>query len=109
MDELLTVLVVAAFVSPLFAIGFAIYYYRHFRSAPQPKRVIPIASFILVLLASAVVFYWIGVGLGISFACSASSSNLCGLIGFFVLGPLVSSLATIVVARLWSSNARKAL
>jgi phosphotransferase system glucose/maltose/N-acetylglucosamine-specific IIC component len=109
MDDLLTALLVVALISPAFAIGFSAYYYRLYRRAPQPKRHVPIASFILALLVSALVFYWLGTGVGIGLACSSTSSNLCGLFGFFVLGPIVSSLAIVVVAKVLSSNARKAL
>ena len=107
MDELLTILLVVALISPVFAIGFAIHYYRLNRKASQPKQPFPIVGFILALLVSALVFYWLGVGLGISVACSSSSSNLCGLFGFFVLGPVASSIAIIVVAKILSANARK--
>ena len=110
MDELLTTLIVAALVSPVFAVGFVIYYYRLYRKAPEPKRPAHIAGLILALVVSAPIFYWLGSALGISVACSSStSSNLCGLFGFFVLGPIASALAIIIASKLWLSHARKAL
>ena len=110
MDILLIAFIVAALFSPAFAIGFAFYYYMLYRNAPQPKRPAPIAGLVLAILVSAFVFYWLGTGLGISVACSsASSSNLCGLFGHFVLGPIASALAIIIASKLWSSYARKAL
>jgi hypothetical protein len=110
MDELLIALIVAALVSPVFAVGFAIYCYWRYRKGPQPKRPFHIAGLILALLVAAPVFYWLGSGLGISVACSSTtSSNLCGLFGFFVLGPIAAALAIIIASKIWLSHARKAL
>jgi len=109
MDILLIAFIVAALFSPAFAIGFAFYYYMLYRNAPQPKRSAPIAGLVLAILVSGLVFYWLGTGLGISVACSSTSSNLCGLFGFFVIGPIASALAIIIASKLWSSYARKAL
>jgi len=110
MDAVFTILLVAALLAPVFAILFSIRCYKLYRSAPEPKRGLPISLFIGVLLLLALITYWLGVGIGINIACSsASASNLCGLWGVFVLGPLLSSLAVGLLAQVWSSNARGAL
>jgi hypothetical protein len=110
MDGLFTVLILLALLSPVVAIAFAIRCYKLHRNAPPPKRSISVATFIAVLLVSALISYWLGVGVGINVACSsASSSNLCGLWGFFVLGPLLSSFTVSLLAQFWSSNAHRAL
>jgi hypothetical protein len=110
MDELLIALVVAALVSPVFAVGFAIYCYWLYRKGPQPKNFSHIAGLILAPLVATPVFYWLGSGLGISVACSSTtSSNLCGLFGFFVLGPIAATLGIIIASKLWLAHARKAL
>jgi hypothetical protein len=109
MDAPYTVLLIAAMLSPIFAIGFATYYYRLFRRAPEPKLAVPAVAFIAILLISALISYFLGIGIGVEVACSsASSGNLCGLFGYFVLGPLFSSLSIILVAKFWSTYARKA-
>ena len=55
----------------------------------------------LLLLISAIVAFLLGVSFGIDLACVRyPSGNLCGLFGFFVTGPLASSLAIFLVSSL---------
>jgi purine-cytosine permease-like protein len=93
---------ILAVLSPLIAIFLAVFFYaRHCRERPERDRRIPIALYVVVLLICTCIAYWLGVGLGAAWACSIpKSGNLCGLIGVFVVGPLVASLAVISVASL---------
>jgi hypothetical protein len=60
-----------------------------------PKR--PLGLYVAALLICALAAFWAGTAWGASFACSAPSArNLCGLLGFIVVGPL-SSLVTVSV------------
>ena len=109
-DTLIIALFVVALFSPAVAIGFAFYYYMLYRNAPHPKRSDPVAGLLLAILVSGLVFYWLGTNLGIGVACSsASASNLCGLFGYFVLGPIASAIGIIFAAKIWSMYAIKAL
>ena len=53
----------------------------------------------LLLLVCAVVAYLFGLSLGINLACvQYPSGNLCGLFGFIATGPIICSLATVLLA-----------
>lgn len=83
------------FFSPVAAIVCAIVFYaRHCRAFPNPEaRISPIAYF-LVLLVCAVVAFFIGLQYGSAWACSTRwGGNLCGLVGFFIVGPIAAALA----------------
>ena len=95
--KLLPVVGILAFLSPLFAIVPAIYLYGQ-HCAARPKHRIPALVYAVILLVCAIVAFPFGLFIGIDLACSsASASNLCGLAGFFVVGPLTSALAIILV------------
>lgn len=50
-----------------------------------------------------------GTFLGIAVACSpADAGNLCGLMGVYGVGPLLSAAAIFLYARSWARNARRA-
>jgi hypothetical protein len=89
-----------AFLSPLLAVvGATVFYGRYCRERPEADRRLTGLAYALMLLACAVVAYPVGVQLGINWACP-SKGNLCGLAGFFVVGPLASAVAILVVGSL---------
>jgi len=101
--QLLSIVWILAFMSPLFAIVCTtIFYARYCRMRPESERRITGGAYSVVLLLCAVVVYPFGIKLGINWACP-SAGNLCGLAGFFVVGPLVSALVIVLVGGLITS------
>src|SRR5262249_673295 len=59
----------------------------------------PLSLYVIALLICAFVAFWAGTAWGVRFACSGpSSGNLCGLLGFVVVGPLSSIITVSVVS-----------
>ena len=87
------------FLSPVIASIFAVLFYvRHRRLYPNPEKRISVLAYVLALLVCAVIGYLIGLQYGIGWACSSTwGGNLCGLAGFFVVGPLAAALAIFCV------------
>lgn len=109
MDAVILILLIATLLAPMLAILFSIRCYKSYRSAPEPKRSLPIPFFVGLLLLSAFITYWLGAIVGANIACSSTSASyLCGLWGAYIVGPLFSSLAIALLAQVWSSNARSA-
>jgi hypothetical protein len=89
-----------AFLSPVMAMACAgLMYGRYCRKRPDADRRLTGVVYTSILLVCAVVAYPVGVLLGINWACP-SAGNLCGLAGFFVVGPLASTLAILLPAGL---------
>jgi hypothetical protein len=93
-----------AFLSPLLAmVCAAMLYGRYCRKRPDADRRLAGVAYTFILLVCAVVAYPFGVYLGINWACP-SAGNLCGLAGFFVVGPVVSALAILLVGGLIAAS-----
>ena len=76
-----------------------IFYSQHCKKGPQGENRFPLGLYVMVLLVCAFVAFWYGTEWGVRFACSGpSSSNLCGLLGFIVIGPLSSILGVSVLS-----------
>ena len=89
-----------AFLSPLLAVVCAtVFYSRYRRERPVADRRLTGLAYTLILIASAVVAYPAGVLFGIMWACPAAG-NLCGLAGFFVVGPVTAAIAIFLVGSL---------
>jgi hypothetical protein len=89
-----------AFLSPTFALVGAIFLYRQHCLA-RPKHRIPALVYVAIILVCAAVAYLFGMIFGNEFACSSpSSGNLCGLAGVFIIGPLVSACAIVLIGSL---------
>jgi hypothetical protein len=89
-----------AFLSPVVAVVCAgVLYLRYWRKRPDADRRLTGGVYTLILLVCAVVAYPVGVLLGINWACP-SAGNLCGLAGFFVVGPVASALAILLAGGL---------
>ena len=77
----------------------AIFYSQHCKKRPRGGNRFPLGLYVMAVIICAFVAFWYGTGWGVHFACSgASSSNLCGLLGFIVVGPLSSILAVSVLS-----------
>jgi|SRR5579883_817928 hypothetical protein len=101
LNSLLLLLWFLAFLSPLAAIFLAIRFYAvHRRRRPERDRQFPVGGYILILLVCAIIAFPVGLFLGIGAACSGGAGNLCGLFGFFVAGPFITSLAIVLVSGL---------
>lgn len=87
-----------ALFSPVIAIVLSAAFYTVHRRHHEPAESFPLVAYVLILLAAAVVAFWLGMVQGVAWACSEpASGNLCGLFGVFISGPLVASLAVIVL------------
>src|SRR5690348_2736913 len=81
-----------------------IFYSRHCRDTPAAENRFPLGLYVVALLICALVAFWAGTAWGARFACSRpSSGNLCGLLGFIVVGPLTSIIIVSVVSWLITS------
>jgi len=77
----------------------AIFYSRHYNQTPRGESRFPLGLYVVALLTCAFVAFWVGIGLGVEYACSRPSwGNLCGLLGIFVVGPLSSFITVTVVS-----------
>ena len=84
-------------------------WYLTYRSAPEPKKPLPVARYVLLTLVVGAVAFVVGTIVGTSVACSpANAGNLCGLAGVFGVGPLLSAVAIFFYARSRARNARRA-
>jgi hypothetical protein len=72
----------------------AIFYRRHYKERPRKEDRFPLGLYIVALLICAIGAFLGGLVWGARFACSGpSSGNLCGLLGFIVVGPFTSIIA----------------
>jgi hypothetical protein len=76
-----------------------IFYRRHCKERPRGENRFPLGLYVVALLICAYVAFWGGTEWGVRFACSGpSSGNLCGVLGFIVVGPLSSIIAVSVLS-----------
>ncbi len=76
-------------------------FYLSRRSANTAKKRLPLPFYLFASLGSGVLFYGVGTAAGIGLACSSDKAgSLCGLAGFFGLGPLLAGPA-IAGTALW--------
>lgn len=69
------------------------FFYVNHRSAPQSKRQLSLAKFLYIVLVPGLLAFTAGTAVGIGLACAPNNAgNLCGLGGFFGVGPLFSGL-----------------
>jgi hypothetical protein len=92
----------------LAAIGAAIGFYVRHRNRIEPERRVPVGMYVFAVIACGGIAGVLGVVFGIKLGCSIlESGNLCGLIGFLVVGP-ISSVLGIVLLGLWLSRIQPA-
>jgi hypothetical protein len=89
-------------LSPIVASVCAAFFYGRHRRA-RPDGHLSVIAYVALLLVCAIVAYPVGAVLGIPWACSVDTGNLCGLHAFFVVGPFASALAIFVVGGLIAS------
>lgn len=83
---------------PLVAIGSAVFFYvRHSRRI-GPARRVSVVLYVFAVIVCGGVAGVLGVSLGIQWACSGvDPGNLCGLVGFLVVGPIAGTLGVVLV------------
>ncbi|MGB7212347.1 MAG: hypothetical protein WBC97_06915 [Gemmatimonadales bacterium] len=102
----LTVVIPLLFIGALIALPIL---YVSYRNAPGPKQELSVLRYIAVTTTAGVAGFIAGTMAGILAACSsASSGNLCGLIGVFGVGPVVSALSIFFSARYLTRQALRA-
>lgn len=101
-SQFLPLLLGLGFFSPVMAsVCATVFYVRHCRAFPSPEGRISLIAYVLVLLVCAVIAFFIGLQYGITWACSSRwGGNLCGLVGFFVVGPVAAAFAIFFVGAL---------
>jgi hypothetical protein len=93
---------------PLAAICSAILFYVRHRNRIEPERRVSVGLYVFLVMVCGSIAGCLGVVFGIKWECSIpESGNLCGLIGFLVVGP-ISSLIGIVLLGLWLSRIQPA-
>jgi tetratricopeptide (TPR) repeat protein len=97
-DKSFAFLMGVGFISPIVAIILAIIFYVMHCHRVEVERRIPVLLYVPAAIISGGIGGSVGLTVGIHQACSApKSSNLCGLWGFFVTGPICFSLAVALV------------
>jgi hypothetical protein len=100
-DKLFPFLMFFGLISPLVALLSAVLFYNRHRDRVEPERRVGGIAYFLAVIIGGVISAYVGVIFGIQLACSSpTSSNLCGLWGFFVTGPLLMALAVFLIG--WS-------
>src|SRR4029077_9963973 len=80
----------------------------HCRERPGAQNRLPLGRYVVALLLCAFAAFWAGAEFGVRLACRGpSSGNLCGLLGFIVIGPLSSIAAVSVLSWLITSFPRQ--
>jgi hypothetical protein len=99
--KLFPLLMLLGLISPFVALLSAVIFYHRHRDRIEPERHISAIAYVLALIVCGVLSGYVGLVFGIQMACnSPTSSNLCGLWGFFVSGPLLMALAIFLIG--WS-------
>jgi hypothetical protein len=81
-------------------------YYVSYRSALEPKKDVSLTRYAGMSLLAGTVAFIVGTILGVWIACSpADAGNLCGLSGFFGVGPLLSAAAILYYVHSWRRDA----
>ena len=98
MDRLFPVLMLLGLISPIAAIVGAFILYGRHRNRVEPERRVPAIGYVLAIIVCGAIAGFFGLFFGIEQACyGPKASNLCGLWGFFVTGPISFALAILLV------------
>ncbi len=85
-----------------------LFYQRHCRETPAAQNRMPLGRYVVALVICAFVAFWVGAEFGVRLACRGpSAGNLCGLLGFIVVGPLSSLAAVSALSWLLTSFPRE--
>jgi predicted ABC-type exoprotein transport system permease subunit len=85
-------------LSPVVAIGSAVFFYTRHCNRIEPERRVPAVVYALAVIVCGGIAGFLGVAFGTSWACSRPNpGNLCGLVGLFVVGPISCLLAIVLV------------
>jgi uncharacterized membrane protein YfcA len=80
------------------AVGFPVFFYKRHRKRIEPERRVSPVAYALAVIVCGGIAGFLGVAFGTSWACSGpNASNLCGLTGVFVIGPICCFLAMLLV------------
>ena len=93
------------FVTPLLipvwgavTIGAPVFFYIRHRNRIELERCVSAGVYVLAVITCGAVAGVLGIGFGVRWACAGpNAGNLCGLAGFLVVGPLATTLATVLV------------
>lgn len=107
-SQLVLFIAFIALLSPVVASALAVMLYAwHCQAIPNPEERISLLVYVAVLVACAAVAFFFGLQYGVIWACSSpSAGNLCGLAGFFIVGPLAAALAILVSSALMAYSRR---
>jgi hypothetical protein len=98
MNRLLGELMLFFPVWPFAAICSAILFYVRHRNRIEPERRVPVSVYVLAVIVCGSIAGYLGVVFGIEWGCSIpQSGNLCGLIGFLIVGPISSVLGIVLL------------
>lgn len=101
-------LFVAALVIPLIFLPIYIFISRG-KSTVRAERS-SLLAYASSIVLGAFLGYGVGVSIGIGIGCSQGGGNLCGLVGFFMFGPLFALAAAILaplIVYISGNNTRK--
>jgi hypothetical protein len=99
MSLAITVWLLAAMLCAPGIVPAVIFYSRHCKDTPRGENRFPLGLYVIALLICTFVAFWAGTAWGARFARSVpSSGNLCGLLGFIVVGPLSSIITVSVIS-----------
>jgi len=97
-NQLFPPLMIFGLMSPFLALVAGIAFYAFHSGRVEPERRVPAVAYALIMAVCGAVAGFLGWAFGIREACfSSDSSNLCGLWGFFVTGPISLLLAILLV------------
>ena len=98
MNDLLGRLMLLSPVWPFAGIGSALLFYLRHRNRVEPERRVPVALYLLAVVVCGGIAGVLGIVLGIQWGCSiAGAGNLCGLVGFLIVGPIACTVAIVLV------------
>ena len=109
MNSVLNALMSIGPIALFAALVLASAYYAAYRFAPEPKKIVSVVRYAVMVFVVGALAFVVGAAIGISVFCSSDNTgNLCGLGGFFGTGPLLSGVAIFICAHMWAKGARSA-
>jgi hypothetical protein len=89
-------------LSPILVLAVAAIVYWKFRLAQATNQRRSLILFVVGVVLTGGVASWAGIAIGIEIFCFEGAGAQCGLMGFFVTGPLALSVAVAIYLWLWA-------